>query len=71
MTRIMCRYCGEIFDKEEVSTPMKYKDWVWMKDKCPKCHKGMDDWYISDILWDMYSKEITLRAIRYNRRVKA
>ena len=70
MTRMMCRYCGEIFDKEEVSTPMKDKGWVWMKDSCPKCHKGMDDWYISDILWDMYSKEITLRAIRYNRRVK-
>lgn len=29
MTRMMCRYCGEIFDKEEVSTPMKDKGWVW------------------------------------------
>lgn len=69
MTRFMCIYCGEKFDKEEVSHPMKNcPGWVWVEDQCPKCHKGMDDWYISDILWDMYSAEIIRRAVRYCRR---
>lgn len=44
--RFMCRYCGAIFNKEEISRPMKNQgrgllgDWVWMDDQCPKCKRG-------------------------------
>lgn len=71
MTRFLCIFCGESFDKEDVSIPMKNSPgWVWMRDSCPKCHRGMDNWYISDILRDMYFNQILKRAIRYCKVVK-
>lgn len=69
MTRMMCRFCGEWFDKEDVSKPMG-GGWVWMRDDCPKCHRGMDDWYISDILWNLSLPGIIRRATRYCRRAE-
>jgi len=48
MTRMKCRFCGEIFDLKDISRPMdssKLFRFVWVEDRCPKCKKGMDDWY--------------------------
>lgn len=48
MTSFFCVYCGRVFDKEKISTPMKQAPgWVWMRDMCPGCGKGFDDWYVS------------------------
>ena len=66
MTRFMCRFCGRVFEKEEISTPMKEEGWVWMRDNCPVCRKGMDDWYVSESWW----KNEWLVAIRHQRNVK-
>ncbi len=73
-SKFMCRYCGAIFDKEEISRPMKNQgrgilgDWVWMDDQCPKCKKGLDNWYIpTRYILGMHFKEILQRAIRYQR----
>ena len=67
MTRFMCRYCQRIFEKEDISKPMKdCPGWVWMRDNCPVCRKGMDDWYVSEYWW----KNMWLEAIRYQRNVK-
>lgn len=67
MTRFMCRFCGRVFEKEDISTPMKEAGWVWMRDDCPVCRKGRDDWYVSEIMW----KYDWLGAVRYQRNVKA
>ena len=66
MTRFMCRFCGRVFEKEEISVPMKEKGWVWMRDNCPVCRKGMDDWYVPEFMW----KDMWLVAIRHQRNVK-
>lgn len=47
MTSFYCRFCGRVYDQDEVSVPMKMPGWIWVKDECPGCHKGMDDWYVS------------------------
>ena len=52
MTSFYCVYCGEVFAKEDVSTPMESEDgnplgWVWVRETCPRCHRGCDDWYAS------------------------
>lgn len=53
MTKMRCIHCGEIFDLEDISKPIPEKymgsnkrfGFVWISDNCPKCKKGMDDWY--------------------------
>ena len=70
--RFMCRFCWSIFQKEEISTPMTNKkgerigDWVWMRDQCPKCGKGLDDWYVPEREW----ADLWRDAVRYQRNVK-
>lgn len=75
MTRFMCRFCGHVFEKEEISISMesntgKFKGWAWswtsIRDNCPVCRKGMDDWYVSEIMW----KYDWLGAVRYQRNVE-
>ena len=49
MGRVKCKFCGATFDIEEVSKPMPEPNpfgFVWMKDSCPNCNKGMDNWYV-------------------------
>ncbi len=71
MTRFMCRFCRRIFEKEEVSVPMKGNgsgpigDWVWMLDNCPVCKKGMDDWYVSERRWKYCWRD----AVRYQKNI--
>jgi hypothetical protein len=72
MTKMMCRFCGEVFELEDISTPMPDSPlgFVWVKDQCPKCNRGFDDWYVSmrgGI--DYYLREILPRAIRYQRNI--
>jgi len=70
--KFMCRHCGRIFEKEEISTPItndkgeRIGDWVWMMYRCPGCKRGRDDWYISQICW----KYNWLDAVRYQRNIK-
>ena len=53
MTQMRCIHCGEVFNLEDISKPIheKWNDhnkgfgFVWIADSCPKCHKGIDDWY--------------------------
>jgi len=70
MTRFMCRFCGRIFEQEDVSVPMKdnvgFTGWIWMRDNCPVCKKGMDDWYVSERWWKYMWRE----AVRYQRNVR-
>lgn len=48
MTSFYCIHCGGVFDGADISTPMKDSPgWVWMRDDCPRCHKGLDNWYRS------------------------
>lgn len=75
MTKMKCKYCGAVFDLKDISTPMKgaLLDFVWVRDRCPACHKGMDDWYLSDKVWNhpWNQREMMLRAIRYYRKAVA
>lgn len=64
--RFSCRFCGAVFDKEDISVPMDDPGWVWMRHTCPRCHKGMDDWYVSEI-WE---KHWIFLAIRHQRNVE-
>ena len=45
--RFSCRFCGDVFDQADISVPMDDPGWIWMRDTCPRCHRGMDNWYIS------------------------
>ncbi len=68
MTRFMCRFCGRVFTKEEVSTPMTSPgaapgDWVWMRVSCPACRRGRDDWYVPEREWKYRWSD----AVRYQR----
>ena len=68
MTKYMCVHCGRVFKKEDISHPMKDSPgWVWMRDSCPVCGKGCDDWYTS-LRW-IVEYDI-LKAIRVQRNVK-
>ena len=70
MTNFMCRYCGRMFKKEDISEPMEgCPGWVWMRDSCPVCGKGLDDWYIN-CLWIDNDPLFLLKAIRVQRNVK-
>ena len=42
-----CKFCGSIFDLKDVSKPMDNSlfGFVWVRDNCPNCKRGMDDWY--------------------------
>ena len=51
MTRMKCRFCKTIFNLEDISKPMGIGDFVWVRDNCPNCGKGMDDWYVSERCW--------------------
>lgn len=65
--RFSCRFCGAVFDKADTSVPMEdYPGWVWMRDTCPRCHKGMDDWHVSEI----WMKDWITLAIRHQRNVE-
>lgn len=64
--RFSCRFCGDVFDKADISTPMDDPRWVWMRDTCPRCHKGMDDWYVSE----RWMEDWIILAIRHQRNVK-
>lgn len=68
MTNFMCVYCGRVFKKEDISKPMEdYPGWVWMRDSCPVCRKGFDDWYRRCRIRDPLT---LLKAIRVQRNVK-
>lgn len=68
--QFMCVYCGRVYKKEDISTPMKdYPGWVWMLDSCPVCGKGCDDWYSSCRGIDD-DPVFLLKAIRVQRNVK-
>lgn len=68
MTKYMCVYCGRVFKKEDISKPMKdYPGWDWMRDSCPVCKKGFDDWYSKCRVCDPL---LLLKAIRVQRNVK-
>ena len=45
--KFICRFCGEVFDEEDISVPMDDPGWINVRDTCPRCHRGMDNWYIS------------------------
>ena len=50
MTKMRCIYCGAVFDLADISKPIMNNgksmlDFVWISDNCPRCKKGMDDWY--------------------------
>ena len=72
-SRMMCKFCGTIFNLEDISTPMDpptILHFVYVKDECPNCKRGFDDWYVSmrgGI--DYYLHEILPRAIRYQRNI--
>ena len=40
-----CRFCGSVFDLKDISKPMDTPGFVWVRDNCPNCGKGMDNWY--------------------------
>lgn len=70
MTKYMCSYCGRVFRKEDISKPMKDDpEWVWMRDSCPVCGKGLEDWYIS-CHWADEFPVFLLKAIRVQRNAK-
>ena len=69
MTNFMCVYCGRVFKKEDISKPMEgYPGWVWMRDSCPVCGKGLDDWY--DKCRRTSNQIQVLKAIRVQRNVE-
>ena len=51
MTLMKCRFCKAVFNLEDISKPMRMGDFVWVRDNCPNCGKGMDDWYVSERCW--------------------
>lgn len=61
--RFMCRFCNAIFQQEEIAVPMKERGWVYIRDSCPRCRRGRDDWYVSERMWKYEWK----RAVRYCR----
>ena len=72
-TKFMCRFCGSVFNIEDVSHPMDewnksgiLRDWIWVDDQCPKCKRGLDDWYISNLSWPDHWRD----AVRYQRNIK-
>lgn len=75
MTKFYCIYCGRVYDKEEISRPMKapngaITDWVWMDARCPGCRKGSDDWYYSCSRVDRFNHTLmtaSLNAIHHPR----
>ena len=45
-----CRFCGAVFNLKDISNSMGYDSgprfgFVWVRDNCPNCKRGMDDWY--------------------------
>lgn len=64
--KFSCRFCGDVFDKDDISVPMDDPGWVWMRETCPRCGKGMDDWYVSEI----WMRNWIFLAIRHQRNVK-
>ena len=69
MTKFMCIYCGRVFRMEDISKPMEdYPGWVWMRDTCPVCRKGCDDWYSK--CRRTTNPVHVLKAIRVQRNVK-
>ena len=40
-----CKFCGAIFDLKDISKPMDTPGFVWVRDNCPNCKRGMDNWY--------------------------
>jgi len=72
MSEMMCKFCGSIFELEDISKPMKGSafGFVWVDDQCPKCKKGFDDWYIPmESRTNLYFRDILPRAIRYQKNV--
>ncbi len=45
--QMKCRFCGATFDLKDISKPMDNSplEFVWVRDNCPNCKRGMDDWY--------------------------
>ena len=71
MTSFYCVHCGAVFAKGEVSEPMESAPgWVWVRDNCPRCRKGMDDWYASLNGVTRYRRVLraaALSAVRHDR----
>lgn len=69
MVTFYCIYCGGVFDKDEVSVPMEQPGWIWVRETCPRCHKGLDDWYHSTSGMTCYAHKLRAvadNAIRHN-----
>lgn len=45
--QMKCKFCGAIFDLKDISKPIDNSPFgfVWVRDNCPNCKRGMDDWY--------------------------
>lgn len=67
--KMMCRHCLAVYPFDEIAHPIDsglFGPWYCIPDRCPRCKRGHDDWYISDISWPYY----WLDAVRRQRNVK-
>ena len=68
-TKMMCRFCGAVFNLDDISKPMEpqgFLHFVYVEDQCPKCKRGFDDWYVPNSSWHEQWRD----AVRFQRNIK-